>query len=52
MPTYSFVVKFFVEGMSGLQSMTVTAQNAAQAKDYVRELWGDKIKSFHSATRA
>lgn len=51
MPVYQFTVKFFVEGMPGMQTMSVTAQNAAEAKNYVRTLWGGKLKSIHSATR-
>ncbi|MFM8450037.1 MAG: hypothetical protein ACKOAY_08020 [Haliscomenobacter sp.] len=51
MPTYQFIVKFWAHGLSGLQSTTVTAQNALGARNQVEALWGEKLKSIHSATR-
>jgi hypothetical protein len=51
MPVYQFTVRFYVEGLRGMQFDTVTAQNAAEARNHIRALWGNKLKSIHSVTR-
>ncbi|MEY2905180.1 MAG: hypothetical protein RJA52_1196 [Bacteroidota bacterium] len=52
MPYYEFTVRFYVEGLRGMQFATVSAQNAAEARNHIRSLWGSKLKSIHSVTRS
>jgi hypothetical protein len=52
MPHFQFVVRFYAEGVRGMQYATVTAQNAAEARNHIKSLWGDRLKSIHGVSRA